>query len=58
MFPDAHSQAVSDVAVQSLAQPFHTPDFEVVDPSSDKLVELIYLIGMIRHKPMGVAISA
>ena len=46
MFPDAHSQAVSDITVQPLAQTFHASDFEVVNPSSDKLIKFVHLIGI------------
>ena len=46
MFPNAHSQAVSDVPIQSHAQPLHAPDFEVIFPSSDELVQLLHLIGV------------
>ena len=44
VLPDTHPQSVPDVAVQLLAQSFHASDFEIVNPSSDKLIEFIHLI--------------
>ena len=44
MLPNAHPQTVSNITVQPFTQSFHAPDFEIVYPSSDKLVEFLYLI--------------
>ena len=43
MFPDTHPQTVPDVTVKPLAQSFHATDFEIVNPSSDELVEFLLL---------------
>ena len=50
MFPDTHPQAVSDVGIQSFTHFYHTPDFEVVYPSSDELIQLLNLVA-VRDSP-------
>ena len=44
MLPNTHSQTIAYVAIQPFAQTFHASDFEVVNPSSDKLVEFIHFV--------------
>ena len=46
MFPDAHAKPVSNVSVKLLTQFFHTTYFKIVYPSSDKLINFLYLVAV------------
>ena len=44
MFPNAHAKSVSDISVEFSTKCFHTTYFEVVNPSSDELIEFLHFI--------------
>ena len=46
MFPNAHTKSVPDITVKFFAECFHTSYLEVVNPPSDKLIELFHLVAV------------
>ena len=46
MFPNAHSKSISDVSIKLFAKRFHAPYLKVVNPPSDKLIELFHLVAV------------
>ena len=46
MFPYTHAQAISDMLIHFSTETFHASDFEVVNPSTDKLVEFLYFVAV------------
>ena len=46
MFPNTHTQSVTDVRVKFSTETFHTSYLEVVNPSSDELIDLFYLVAV------------
>ena len=50
MLPNTHPQMVAYVTVQTLTQSLHAPDFEVVYPSSDELVQFLHFVA-VAHTP-------
>ena len=46
MFPNAHTKSAPDITVKFFAECFHTSYLEVVNPPSDKLIELFHLVAV------------
>ena len=46
MFPNAHTKSISDVSIKSSAKSFHASYLEIINPSSDELVQLLYFIAI------------
>jgi len=46
MFPYTHAKPESDVFIHFIAESFQTTNLEVVNPSSDELVEFHYLVAV------------
>ena len=46
MFPNAHTQSISYVAIKFFAECFHTTYLEVVNTSSDKLIQFLYFVAV------------
>lgn len=46
MFPYTHAQSISNVRIKLCTEYFHTSYLEVVNPPSDKLIELFHLVAV------------
>ena len=50
MFPDAHTQAESNMFIHISTDIFHTSYFEIINPASNELIKFLNLIA-IAHAP-------
>ena len=46
MLPYTHAQSKSNVCVEFFAECFHTSYLEIVNPSSDELVEFLHFVAV------------